>query len=111
MKHILILLALLLTTGCGTMPVDGYAMRAQMASYYKIPNPESFSSIEEMKIAANEGKPPVNFLGLKLYPHAAAKILMTKHNFGSPTTVTVTSRTYTRGNTTTTYHTVYGLRR
>lgn len=91
MKHILILLALLSTSGCATMPVDSRA--------------------DEFNIAANDGKPPVNFLGLKLYPHAAANILMTKHNFGSPSTVTVTSRTYTSGNTTTTYHTVYGLRR
>jgi hypothetical protein len=95
MKHILILIALSLSSGCAHMPIDGYDIREREAA----------------NIAANEGKPPVNFLGLKLYPHAAAKILMTKHNFGSPSTVTVTSRTYTRGNTTTTYHTVYGLRR
>ena len=91
MKYILILIALLSTSGCATMPVDSRA--------------------DEFNIAANDGKPPVNFLGLKLYPHAGAKILMTKHNFGRPSTISITTTTQTRGNTTTTHSTVYGLRR
>jgi len=97
MKYILIILLLLSTTGCVSLrtPVENQA------------------GIDAMNIAANGGNPPTMFLGMKLYPHAAAKILMTPPASlsGGGTSVTVTSHTYTRGNTTTTYYNVYGGRR
>ena len=35
------------------------------------------SEIDAANIAANDGKPPTMFLGIKLYPHAAMKIATT----------------------------------